>query len=70
MNSPERRTAAVELVAGYEVLGADGRPTSSVPEALVGFTGGFALLEVPGTGTVQVVSAPAVKLITYPADQG
>ena len=66
----QSRTASVELVAGYEVVTADGRRVSSVPQAQVTFSGGFALLEIPGTDTVQVVSAPAVRLIMYPADQG
>ncbi|MEU9075190.1 hypothetical protein ACFYUY_34190 [Kitasatospora sp. NPDC004745] len=56
--------AAVELNAGYAVLTADGTPTASVPHALVSFQGGFAKLRLPGVDTVQVVSAPAVRLIT------
>ena len=56
--------ASVELTAGYTVVGADGVPVSSVPQALVALEGGFAKLRLPGTGTVQVVSAPAVRLIT------
>jgi len=61
----EWRQAAVELVAGYEVTGEDGLPASSVPVAQVAIEGGFIKLEIPGTGVVQVVSAPAVRLITY-----
>ncbi|MFD8753938.1 hypothetical protein ACFV0O_23600 [Kitasatospora sp. NPDC059577] len=56
--------AAVELVAGYTVVTAGGEAVSSVPRALVAFQGGFAKLRLPGTATVQVVSAPAVRLIT------
>ncbi|RKT19569.1 hypothetical protein BX285_4036 [Streptomyces sp. 1114.5] len=56
--------ASVELVDGYEVLGSDGWMVSSVPRALVAFQGGFVKLRIPDTGRVQVVSAPAVRLIT------
>ncbi|MEV7010939.1 hypothetical protein [Streptosporangium sp. NPDC051022] len=59
------RTASVELVPGYHLTGADGEPTGSVAAARVAFDGGFAHVEVPGTGHVDVVSAPAVRLITY-----
>ncbi|MER7756294.1 hypothetical protein [Kitasatospora sp. NPDC097643] len=57
--------AAVELNAGYTVVDAGGASVSSVPQALVALQGGFAKLRLPGTGTVQVVSAPAVRLITF-----
>ncbi|MFJ9454318.1 hypothetical protein ACIRST_04490 [Kitasatospora sp. NPDC101447] len=56
--------ASVELVDGYTVMNGDGRVVASVPRALVSFQGGFVKLRIPGTGTVQVVSAPAVRLIT------
>ncbi|MFD5465719.1 hypothetical protein ACFWIQ_23215 [Kitasatospora sp. NPDC127059] len=56
--------AAVELNAGYTVVNADGAAVSSAPRALVALQGGFAKLRLPGTDTVQVVSAPAVRLIT------
>ncbi|MFF7245424.1 hypothetical protein ACFZBU_16140 [Embleya sp. NPDC008237] len=60
--------ASVELVDHYSVIGADGTPTGSVPAARVAIEGGFAHLDIPGTGVVQVVSAPAVRLITYRAE--
>ncbi|WP_433256990.1 hypothetical protein ACQPYK_19130 [Streptosporangium sp. CA-135522] len=63
--NPTWRTASVELVSGYRVTGPDGRPTDRVEEARVAFEGGFAHIEVPGTGLIDVVSAPAVRLITY-----
>lgn len=58
-------TASVELAAGYWVAGPDGQPTAHVQEARVAFEGGFAHIEVSGTGRVDVVSAPAIRLITY-----
>jgi hypothetical protein len=60
-----KREASVELVDGYAVIGADGRPTRVVEQATVTLEGGFAHLEIPGTGVVQTVSAPAVRLITF-----
>ncbi|MEU8137339.1 hypothetical protein [Streptodolium elevatio] len=61
------RTARVELVPGYSVLGPDGASTADV-EAAFAIAGGFLHLRVPGTGTVQVVSAPAVRRVTYADD--
>jgi hypothetical protein len=69
MNTSQARIASVELVAGYDVVAADGSRVSSVPQARVSFNGGFALLEIPGTDTVQVVSAPGIRLITFAADE-
>ncbi|MEV8631693.1 hypothetical protein AB0395_08555 [Streptosporangium sp. NPDC051023] len=59
------RTASVELVPGYHLTGPDGGRTDRVQEALVAFEGGFAHVEVPGSGHVDVLSAPAIRLITY-----
>ncbi|MGW0664977.1 hypothetical protein [Streptodolium elevatio] len=66
--TPENwRTARVELVPGYSVLKPDGASTADV-EAAFAIAGGFLHLRVPGTGTVQVVSAPAVRRVTYADD--
>lgn len=59
--------ARVQLVPGYELIAADGRAVDAVPEADVSFVGGFVRIRIPGTAVVQVVSAPAVRLITHPA---
>ena len=59
------REASVELVDGYQVTGPDGRPTRVIALAQVTFEGGFAHLDIPGTGVIQTVSAPAVRLITF-----
>ncbi len=63
--SGDWQQADVELVDGYTVVGADGVPVRAVSRALVALEGGFAKLRLPGTDTVQVVSAPAVRLISY-----
>ncbi|MEU1729990.1 hypothetical protein [Streptosporangium sp. NPDC020145] len=59
------RTASVELVEGYLLTGEDGAPTTRVGQARVAFEGGFAHVEVPGSGRVEVLSAPAISLVTY-----
>ncbi|MER7133245.1 hypothetical protein [Streptosporangium saharense] len=59
------RTASVELVEGYLLTGPDGTPATRVERARVAFEGGFAHVEVPGSGNVDVLSAPAIRLITY-----
>ncbi|GAA0677080.1 hypothetical protein GCM10010193_32900 [Kitasatospora atroaurantiaca] len=64
------REASVELVDGYEVTGPDGRPTREVARALVAIEGGFAHLNIPGTGVVQTVSAPAIRVITFQPNTG
>ncbi|GAA3071912.1 hypothetical protein [Streptosporangium carneum] len=59
------RAASVELVDGYHLTGTGGGPVGRVDEALVAFEGGFVHVEVAGSGHVDVLSAPAVRLITY-----
>jgi hypothetical protein len=59
------RTARIELLPDYPVTGPDGQPTTDV-EADFTITGGYLALRIPGTGTVQIVSAPAVRRITQP----
>lgn len=58
------RSARIELVDGYIVLGSVGKPTAVVENARVTIEGGFVHVEVAGT-VEQVVSAPAVRLISY-----
>ncbi|MEU5406308.1 carboxymuconolactone decarboxylase family protein [Nocardia asteroides] len=64
--TPRWRAAdSVTLVEGYLLTGADGQRVSTVRDVRVAFEGGFAHIRVDGTDRVQVVSAPAVALITY-----
>ncbi|MCF2533246.1 hypothetical protein [Yinghuangia soli] len=65
MTPAPRRTARIELLPDHPVTGPDGQPTTDV-EAEFAITGGYLELRVPGTGTVQIVSAPAVRRITHP----
>jgi hypothetical protein len=59
------RTARVELVDGYAVVDTDGGLTAVVEEVRVAVEGGFLHVEVPGKEFGQLVSAPAVRRITY-----
>ncbi|MFD4432992.1 hypothetical protein ACFWPJ_27030, partial [Nocardia sp. NPDC058497] len=64
--TPKWRAAdTVALVDGYTLTDADGQPTSTVHDVRVAIEGGFAHISVDGSALVQVVSAPAVALITY-----
>ncbi|MFD5175839.1 carboxymuconolactone decarboxylase family protein [Nocardia sp. NPDC058379] len=64
--TPKWRAAdTVELVAGYTLTDADGQQTATVRDVRVAIEGGFAHIRVDGSDRVQVVSAPAVALITY-----
>jgi hypothetical protein len=59
------RKARVELMPGYSVLVQDGKTTTLVADGRVAFEGAFLHIDVPGTEIVQVVSASAVRLVTY-----
>ncbi|MFE6922705.1 carboxymuconolactone decarboxylase family protein [Nocardia sp. NPDC057663] len=64
--TPKWRAAdTVALVDGYTLTDPDGRPASTVHDVHVAIEGGFAHISVNGSAQVQMVSAPAVALITY-----
>jgi len=56
--------ARVELVDGYELADGQGRRTATV-DASVAIQGGFLHVRVLGAQRVQVVSAPAVRLVSF-----
>jgi hypothetical protein len=58
--------ADVELVDGYHLLD-NGSPVRGAQGAEVWFEGGFAHIRLPGSDTVQVISAPGIRRISYPA---
>ncbi|MBW0271201.1 alkylhydroperoxidase [Nocardia sp. MH4] len=60
-----RAADTVGLVAGYTLTDADGRQTATVRDVHVAIEGGFAHISVKDGERVQVVSAPAIALITY-----
>ena len=63
------RQANVELVDGYTITAADGHLVQVLDDARVAIEGGFIHIEAPGAGTIQIVSAPAVKRLTYKAEE-
>ncbi|MFE0508647.1 hypothetical protein [Streptomyces sp. NPDC058964] len=60
----EWRKGSIELVSGYTLTDADGRPAGRVEDADFAVEGGFINVRVPGHLHTQLVSAPAVRLIT------
>jgi hypothetical protein len=58
-----RRARFVELMTGYEVRDRDGRSARRVTDVEVACVGGFLHVAVGGDNPVQIVSAPAVRLI-------
>ncbi|WP_033217755.1 hypothetical protein [Kitasatospora phosalacinea] len=66
MTGPTRR-GTVELRPGYTVLDATGTPVDRAEDVEFTLDGGFAHLRLPGTTTVQTVSAPALHRLTHPA---
>ncbi|WP_214410620.1 hypothetical protein [Sphaerisporangium fuscum] len=58
------RTGSIELVTGYTLTDADGRRARRVDDVRFAIEGGFVNVRVPGVAHVQIVSAPAVGLIT------
>ncbi|WP_280301753.1 carboxymuconolactone decarboxylase family protein [Nocardia neocaledoniensis] len=65
MPSTWRAADTVALVDGYTLRTADGDTAGTVHDARIAIEGGFAHIRVAGYEPVQVVSAPAVALITY-----
>ena len=59
--------ARVELVDGYALHDPTGARVNAVENAEVWFEGGFAHVRMAGTDTVQVISAPGIRQISYPA---
>ncbi|MFE1949302.1 hypothetical protein ACFW9D_02400 [Streptomyces sp. NPDC059524] len=62
--SRQWRKGTIDLLTGYAVFSADGRRVSRVTGVDFAIEGGFVNIRVPGVPRVQLVSAPAVRLIT------
>ncbi|MFF7455610.1 hypothetical protein [Kitasatospora sp. NPDC008115] len=62
-----REDAAVELRPGYALLDGEGTARTHLTGVRLAIEGGFVHVAVPGAATVQVVSAPAVARLDYPA---
>lgn len=65
MNVKWRKATEVALVEGYSLLDRDGQPVRTIDDVEVSIEGGFLHVKIAGAAEVQVVSAPAVALVTY-----
>jgi hypothetical protein len=59
------RTGLIELMDGYTLIGYDGHHTDRVDDVRFAIEGGFVHIQLPGARHIQIVSAPAVRLISY-----
>lgn len=59
------RTGAVNLVDGYTLRDSSGVDAPAVDGVEFAIEGGYLHVRVPGVDEIQVVSAPAVKALTY-----
>ncbi|WP_174189144.1 carboxymuconolactone decarboxylase family protein [Nocardia barduliensis] len=62
-----RAATEVTLVEGYSLLNRDGQSVRTVEDVRIAIEGGFLHVAVADSAEVQVVSAPAVALVTYRA---
>lgn len=62
-----RTAETIELVAGYTITDADGQAVAALSGADIASEGGFLHIAVPGSTIVQIVSAPALRRVTYRA---
>ena len=62
-------TAEVLVVPGFEILDAEGKETASL-SARVAVQGGYLHVAVPGRDDIQVLSAPALRRVTYRLTSG
>jgi hypothetical protein len=60
----EWRKGSIELVSGYTLTDADGRCVARVDGVDFAIEGGFVNVRLPGASGTELVSAPAVRLIT------
>ncbi|GHJ44503.1 hypothetical protein Cs7R123_18450 [Catellatospora sp. TT07R-123] len=60
------RRGSIRLIPGYHLLNAAGLPVAELAEVDFALEGGFVNVRVPGRDDVQLVSAPALHLITCP----
>ncbi|WP_040864216.1 carboxymuconolactone decarboxylase family protein [Nocardia exalbida] len=67
MEAEWRPASEVTLVEGYSLLDREGLTTRTVDDVHIAIEGGFLHVKVSDAAEVQVVSAPAVALVTYRA---
>ncbi|MFI7424259.1 hypothetical protein [Nonomuraea sp. NPDC049684] len=62
--NPTWRNGTVELLDGYTLTNSEGRRVPTVAGVRFAIEGGYLNVEVPGVPHIQIVSAPAVRLVT------
>jgi hypothetical protein len=60
----------LELVTGYTAEDADGTPTSVLKNVRIAVQGGYLHIAHRGGDRVQILSAPGVRRVVYPAPAG
>lgn len=65
MEAKWRPASKVVLVEGYSLVDREGRAARTVDDVHIAIEGGFLHVKVSDSADVQVVSAPAVALVTY-----
>ncbi|WP_027343874.1 hypothetical protein [Hamadaea tsunoensis] len=60
----EWRRGSIALTAGYAIFNADGELVQNLADVQFALEGGFVNIRVAGRDDTQVVSAPALSLIT------
>jgi len=62
--NPTWRNGSIELLDGYTLTAPDGRSVTALQGIRFAIEGGYVNVEVPGVPHTQIVSAPAVRLLT------
>lgn len=65
--TPNWRTGSIELMVSYTLTGADGRRIDRADDIRFAIEGGFIHVQLPDVPYPQVVSAPALRLLTCTA---
>ncbi|MFE1882057.1 hypothetical protein [Streptomyces diastatochromogenes] len=61
-----REDVSVELTPGYTLVDADGAPAARLTAVRIAVEGGYVHVAVPGVNDIQVLSAPAIRHLSYP----
>jgi hypothetical protein len=65
--NPNWRTGSIELIAGYTLTDADGGRIDRADDIHFAIEGGFINVQLPDVPHIQIVSAPALRLLTCTA---
>ncbi|NUP80256.1 MAG: hypothetical protein HOV96_22205, partial [Nonomuraea sp.] len=62
--TPIWRTGSIELLDGYTLTDSAGHHVTTLQGIRFAIEGGYVNIEVPGVPHTQIVSAPAIRLLT------